>query len=537
MSKSSQAQARLAEARRLSQAGSPAAEQAYRAALALDPGAVPAVVELNAWLLAAGRASDAVEVTAPHLRAWPAPHAVLAAHAEALKAAGEPEQALQISRRAAQENPFDPIAAHNLASALGDQAQYAEAEAQARRALAGGLDGAQTWTVLARALQGLGRLDEAQAAFDVVLDKAPLDRDLHRDIAQLVWMRTANPRAALARLDTVLRQHGPVAGLMEVRAMACRDMGDVPLARETIEAATTVHPGDAQVLALASHLAILDGDASRGLAFAANAARAAPTDRRVHFALCEAFLANGEIARAVTLAERLHAAEPLAQDAIAYLATAWRLAGDDRYGALYDYETLVVISEIDTPEGWSSLPAYLADLTAALQRGHVFSAHPFSQSLIGGSQMTDLLGAQDPAIRALFAALAGPIARTLQALGTGKDPLRARNTFKARYQGAWSVRLSPGGGRHRNHIHPKGWLSSACYIDLPDGVTGAADRQGWLTFGEPGLVTQPRLGAEWFVEPQPGRLALFPSYMWHGALPFQGAGQRLTVAFDLLPQA
>jgi predicted 2-oxoglutarate/Fe(II)-dependent dioxygenase YbiX len=33
-------------------------------------------------------------------------------------------------------------------------------------------------------------------------------------------------------------------------------------------------------------------------------------------------------------------------------------------------------------------------------------------------------------------------------------------------------------------------------------------------------------------EPKPGRLVLFPSFLFHGTRPFTG-GERLTVAFDL----
>ena len=38
------------------------------------------------------------------------------------------------------------------------------------------------------------------------------------------------------------------------------------------------------------------------------------------------------------------------------------------------------------------------------------------------------------------------------------------------------------------------------------------------------------------IEPKPGRLALFPSTMWHGTYPFD-AGERLTVAFDVATPA
>ncbi|MFZ4748450.1 MAG: putative 2OG-Fe(II) oxygenase, partial [Sphingomonas sp.] len=34
------------------------------------------------------------------------------------------------------------------------------------------------------------------------------------------------------------------------------------------------------------------------------------------------------------------------------------------------------------------------------------------------------------------------------------------------------------------------------------------------------------------VAPLPGKLVLFPSYFWHGTLPFTSAAPRLTVAFD-----
>ena len=59
----------------------------------------------------------------------------------------------------------------------------------------------------------------------------------------------------------------------------------------------------------------------------------------------------------------------------------------------------------------------------------------------------------------------------------------------------------------------------------------------WIGFGKPGLPTSPALEAEHFVEPKPGMLVLFPSYMWHGTIPFSGDQTRMTFAFDLVPKA
>jgi hypothetical protein len=140
----------------------------------------------------------------------------------------------------------------------------------------------------------------------------------------------------------------------------------------------------------------------------------------------------------------------------------------------------------------------------------------------------------DPAVKALWQAVDRPIREHMTAIGEGSDPLRRRNTGGYRVQGAWSVRLRPQ-GFHIDHVHQKGWLSSALHIELPDAVADAAAKEGWLKFGQPGVATQPALSAERFVRPEPGRLVLFPSYMWHGTQPFDGEQDRLSVAFDLVP--
>lgn len=523
------------EARRLRSAGLAGVEAAYRGALARDPDATPAAIELAEVLRSRERHAEALAVTAPLLSRRPAHHGVLVAHAETLKAAGDLEGAAEVYRRAADENPTSAVASHNLAGVLGDLARYEEAEALARKAMASGLDAPQTWLVLARSLQGLGRIEEGEAAFRAAIARNPYDADAQRELAQLLWMTTGDAAKALDALDQAIAAAPNAARLLEVKAIAAKFFGDLPLARATIEEAVRRYPADASALVSATHLAILTGEPESGLAHARTAVATASANRWTRLGLCEALLAVGEAKEAARLAEAMHAAEPLAQDVIAYLATAWRLLGDARYGEVYDYAGLVRPAELDTPRGWSSLPAFLSDLAAVLERQHVFRAHPFQQSLLNGSQIDNLIASKDPVAKALFEALAGPIDRTVQALGSGPDPVRSRNTRSTRYQGVWSVRLRAGGGRHLNHVHHKGWLSSACYIALPEEVTASTTREGWLTFGEPGIATRPALPPEMFVEPKPGRLVLFPSYMWHGVTPFSGEGHRLSVAFDLLP--
>ena len=76
------------------------------------------------------------------------------------------------------------------------------------------------------------------------------------------------------------------------------------------------------------------------------------------------------------------------------------------------------------------------------------------------------------------------------------------------------------------HFHVFGWMSSAYYARLPGGGEQERKRhEGWIEFGRPpamyGLELEPRR----IVEPKVGRLVLFPSYMFHGTVPFGGQGR------------
>lgn len=209
-----------------------------------------------------------------------------------------------------------------------------------------------------------------------------------------------------------------------------------------------------------------------------------------------------------------------------YAALAWRLTGDPRWEWLEGDDRFIGIYDIADKVG------PLDRLADRLRSLHLATHQPLEQSVRGGTQTDGPLFARiDPEIRALRQAIVETV-RTHVAqlpapdpshplLGCPRDPIR--------FSGSWSVRLS-GQGRHVNHVHPAGWISSAFYVALPDEI-GAEGPAGWLTLGEAG-----ELGLDLppirLVQPRPGRLVLFPSTLWHGTRPFE-AGERLTVAFDV----
>ena len=455
----------------------------------------------------------------------------LALQALALKASGRLADAIALFQRVVTLSPKSAVAEHNLASALGAAGRWREAQPHIRNAFTKGGDAAETWQVLGRCLQSIGQYEEAEGAFRQAVKRKPALYDAQIDLAQLRWMLTGDLAAALVDLEAAIRDTPSDARLLATKAKVLEQAGQLDGAYAMLSGLAAETPRDVALITIAAQYALELGRCDDSLRLAAQAVRLAPREPIVVLALIAAQLGANRPAEAAASAAAMREWAPHNQHAIALLATAWRMLGDARYRDVYDYGAFVHAAELDTPPGWASRAAYLADVAHALKNQHGFSEHPFHQSIKHGSQAPDILHQQHPALDALPQALDGPISRYIASLGQGDDPLRARNTGGYAFQGMWSIRMKAG-GFHIDHVHPAGWISSACYIEVPPTLQG---KEGWLKFGQPGTRTTPKLAPEHYVEPAPGKLVLFPSYMWHGTVPFTDAGARMSVAFDLTP--
>ncbi len=507
------------------------AESAFRAALAADPSLMQAAVGLAETLRNLDRGTEAIALLAPLVTPQTTDLGLLTYFGFALQSVGRFDEATRWLTQAARANPTSVAAEHNVASALGDLSRHEDSETAARRAFARGGDAAETWLVLARALDAQDRWEEADAAYAEALGRRPGYPDALGDLAKRVWMRTGELAAAEAVLDKAMVATGADPNLLAHKAKLREVAGDPAAAAELLDEALRL-TADPLLHVARSQIAVrLDPDLALDHAQRAFAAR--PDNYAVIVTLAQARLALGFAAEAASLAEILTERQPWDQYAAAVLATCWRLLGDPRYDALYDYDLFVRGFELSAPPGWSSLKSWLGDLEAELAPLHPFRGHPVGQSVRYGSQTRgDLKHAQTPAIRAFLKALDAPIRAYMAEIGPGEDLLRRRITGAYRFDGVWSVKLRPG-GFHADHVHHRGWISSACHIRLPAAVSRTPE--GWLKFGEPGIPTKPQLPAEHWEEPQEGRLVLFPAYMWHGTAPFGGEESRLSIAFDVIP--
>ncbi len=192
---------------------------------------------------------------------------------------------------------------------------------------------------------------------------------------------------------------------------------------------------------------------------------------------------------------------------------------------LADYDKHVQIFDLEPPKGFADMAAFNVALSTYLDTLHGDAREHIDQTLRHGTQTLD------PPVRRrptpLIATLRTRIEEAVDDLYRAHERRRrspagvaARDGF--RFTGSWSSRLRDR-GFHTNHIHPKGWISSCYYVAVPDAAQDETARQGWIKFGEPSLRTPLNDAIRRTVKPVPGRLVLFPSYMWHGTVPFRCA--------------
>jgi tetratricopeptide (TPR) repeat protein len=211
-----------------------------------------------------------------------------------------------------------------------------------------------------------------------------------------------------------------------------------------------------------------------------------------------------------------------------YLSAAWRLLGDARAAWLDGDPPFIGVYDLPVTA------RDLSDLAAVLRQLHTARAPLPDQSVRGGTQ-TDkpLFSNTEPAIQAMRRHVLDAVRFFVDGLPSrdAHHPLLGPPRGTLSFEGSWSVRLT-GHGFHVAHTHPAGWISSACYIALPNSAAMGPPPAGWLSLGAPPADLRLTLPAYAQIEPKPGRLVLFPSTMWHATLPFDD-GERLTIAFDV----
>lgn len=514
---------------------------AFRAATAAMPGNWKAWQELGQTALEArepATARDALE-RAVALK----PDTVVGWHAlgNAQRALADFDEATRAFERTLELAPKLPSAWLNLGAVQRMNGRGSAAVTSFEQAAKLGTSTAELDEALAGALLDAGRVDAALAQARAVVRRHPDHVPGYSTLAMLLWeygaefapgedpgdvFRTAlaarpadtHLRAAQARFLLSARQ--PEAALAAVRALR------VDLPRPELAALE------------ANALEVLGRRAEAGELYAQVLREWGAAQPAFLNAYARHLMTAGRADEAARHLETATRIAPQNQEAWANLGTAWRLLGDAREAWLCDYERLVGAIDVEPPPGMTT-DAFLAQLRATLEPMHQAGREPLQQSLRSGSQTPGkLFGHDAPAIGLARDAFRRAVEGWIATLPDDPaHPFLARKAPSVRFSGSWSVRLWSS-GKHVNHIHPEGWMSSAFYVALPPSLGATQDdgrQAGYIQFGQPPDELDLGLPPRRVLQPKPGRLALFPSYFWHGTVPFEDDAPRLTIAFDMVP--
>lgn len=510
---------------------------------------------------AAAKLRGAVQIEPKQLEAW-------LNLSLALQAVGDKPGALTAARKAHALAPDQPRTLHMLATALRETDDLDGAENALRQALAIEPNNAWAWTALgilrrrigdptdslecyakaralgydtpeladaeASALLDLGRHEEALAAARKLTQAAPDYVAGHVLVTHIQWEYGAGSA------------NDPLG---EMQAAAAAQPHNIPLRAALVSALLDAERNE-EALALVLELRQLRDDPTLTTAHAialmqmkrldeatAVLERAAPAMAHIPgfaIALARQLIRVKRPDQAAHYAEFAARREPYNQEAWAMLSIAWRMLEDPREHWLCAYDRFVMTHDVDPPAGYADQAAFITALRERLIEMHTAQHAPINQSLRGGTQTSgSLFGRRDPILQAAREALQSSIERLTAALPYDQNhPFLSRRRSGVCFTGSWSVRLRSA-GRHVSHYHPKGWLSSAFYVELPPSVSGES-QAGWIQFGEPPQAYETGLTPRRVEQPKVGRLVLFPSYMWHGTMPFSDDAHRMTIAFDAI---
>jgi Tfp pilus assembly protein PilF len=517
----------------------PEAIAAFRGAIGIKPDFCEAHLSLATTLHETGAFAEAEESYRNALKCDAALTRAKIGLGAVLNNLSRPAEAEQVLSGIAGESSPILLAAieHNLALARSNQNDHEGALAHINRSLAHMPDNDGAEHARASMLQLLGRENEAVESYKRAVAANPRNLKAHRDLNLLLYR--------LRRDDDYLKSYDEAAAQMPDVPEFLLAKASLLLSQERGEEARDIYarvrqnaPDNIEAISgyAIANLNLKNPD--EAIKAFQKALELQPDKPNLLNGMGAALLMARQPKKAAMMAEYALSANPYDQTSISVLATALRLFDETRAEDLNGFEKFVQVYDLEPPQGYTDMDAFNRDLNVYLDRLHPDAREYVDQSLRNGTQTTGyFFGAGHDLVERLRMRIEEAVTRYVQSLPAGeKHPLLSRRgACRFAFAGSWSSRLRDC-GYHTNHIHPEGWVSSAYYVALPETVADSESKSGWIKFGEPAFDTGLGSPVRRAIQPRPGRLVLFPSYMWHGTVPFRSAQARTTIAFDVVPR-
>jgi Putative 2OG-Fe(II) oxygenase len=236
----------------------------------------------------------------------------------------------------------------------------------------------------------------------------------------------------------------------------------------------------------------------------------------------------------VELCNDLLAENPGHTDAIYIKALALaRLGRAEEARKLISIDRLVEVQALPSPAGGGDERAFRDAVAAEIRANPTLAGDPRGKATRDGLVTRALRQPGATAIEALLGRFKRAVDVYVERLVSAGHEFALRRPRRARIE-AWGT-IYGSQGQQGAHIHPAGWLSGVYYVSAAPSERGGALR-GPLVLGameQRDRCIDPPWGMR-EVEPTPGTLVLFPSYVPHATLASGVHGARISVAFDVV---
>lgn len=435
------------------------------------------------------------------------------------------------------EESLDIAGVLSLATQHHQAGRLQQAQALYREVLKADANNADALHLLGVLASQVGEHDKALSLIEHAVQQGPQNSQFHASLAGVLHTlgRIDQAIAALARAHKI--DPGDAVILTNMGALR-QERGQLDEAIADYRRAAELNPEHADAYYnLATALKDL-GKLDDAIAALRRAVKIRPESAHSHVVLAGYLLERGDFESALQACESALQVMPLNIRALGFKSAA--LTGLGRYDALHelvDFDRLVAQRRVRPPSEFSSLGEFNAALIDHVRSHPSMIRDPIDGATRGGDHTEELLVEPKGPV-AFFERIVndavGDYLRTL--------PVDPNHPYLAHRPRRWQLTVwgvvLRAQGHQIAHIHPGGWVSGVYYAKLPTVVNSGTDRPaGWIEFGRPPEEFSGEAAPDVrLCKPEEGLLMLFPSYLYHRTVPYESKDERVSIAFDTLPE-
>jgi tetratricopeptide (TPR) repeat protein len=456
--------------------------------------------------------------------------------ASALQSLGDIDKAIDVSLQLLRVDPNNVIALNNIGNAYRESNQLNKALSHFEKAYKLAPTNPEIIKNFAACTHHNQEVARAESLYELHIEQFLENTAFQKEYANFRWMLNRDDPFKYIENGIRLFPANLTLVFMYVELLKKLELFDKALL--LVKPLQSSFTNNANLHAMLSSIYLGLGDIEEALSHVNAALSMSPTpDQSLlnQFGYC--LLASGQFSKAKKIYQELIKMEPDNQGWWTMYSTSLRHVDTELkdYRKLNNYDNLVC-AELITPllEDAYGITFY-NDLKHDLDKLHTSQQFPIEQTLRNGTQtFEDLFAYDSESLSLLRTIIADRVTKFLSGLmKQSQHPFLKQLPCDFTFNNSWSVKLSSN-GFHKSHFHEQGWLSGVFYVEAPKAA--ASGGQGWLQFGKSeiiGLMDE----YDYAVKPESGLLVLFPSFFWHGTIPFESDETRLSVVVDIIPNS